>query len=221
MSIMALTVERVEMMSLSRFKLPWASGRTQTGSEDPGNSARRDPAKGAGDGTAGGGAAAKITPIRSIGVQLFLYFVVIVIAAVAAVGYLSYDVSRNLIEQQAENSARLTAVQAAEKLQLVLQQYDEITLELLLLPEIEDVVQAYRVFRDDALRQLETRRALNDRLNTYTFSNSAIYGIYLLSLDPALPTITNGTTLPSNEVKEKAWFQRAVEEDGKSLLVPT
>lgn len=208
-------------MSRSRFKLPWASKRSQQGSEDPGKSAHASQVKGKEGGSAPAAASMKISPIRSIGVQLFLYFFLIVIAAVASVGYLSYDTSRELIETQVRDATRLTAVQAAEKLDLVLKQYEDMSLEMTLLPEVDDVIQSNRLYKDDMLLQLETRRALVDRLNTYTFSNSTIAGLYLISMTDELPTMTNGSSLPPETVKESAWYQAAVAADGKGVWITT
>ena len=207
-------------MSRSRFKLPWASKRSQQGPQDPGKSAQPGPAKAAERKESQAVQTAKIAPIRSIGVQLFLFFVIIVIAAVATVGYWSFTTSRKLIETQVQEASRLTAVQAAEKLQLMLDRYSNLSLELMLLPEISDLVTAYRLYSDDKLLQLESTTKLRTRMYTYT-TDTSIYGIYLIPIAPGLPPFTTGNMNAPDTVKETEWWQAADAADGSAVLIPT
>ncbi|WP_309120433.1 methyl-accepting chemotaxis protein [Paenibacillus sp.] len=161
----------------------------------------------------------RIDPTRSIGMQLFLYFFLVIVVSVSSVGFLSYDRSRQLIETQVEDAKRLTAIQAADKMELVLQQYEDTALEIMLLPEIADLSSSYRLYPDDIMRQLEVRRDMETRLNTYTFSDNSIASVHLLSMDDALPTMSIGGSAPG-DVSELPWYQEAIKNDGKGVWIP-
>ncbi len=159
----------------------------------------------------------RLSPSRSIGVRLFLYFFLVIVVSVSSVGYLSYDRSRQLIETQVEEAKRLTVMEAAEKLQIVLQQYEDTSLEIMLLPEINDLATAYRLYPDDIMGQLEIRRELETRLNTYTFSDSSIASVHLLSTDDVLPTLSIGGGGVVGELADAPWVQQAIEQDGRGI----
>ncbi|HZG76371.1 MAG TPA: methyl-accepting chemotaxis protein [Paenibacillus sp.] len=163
----------------------------------------------------------RIDPTRSIGMRLFLYFFLVIVVSVSSVGYLSYDRSRQLIETQVEDAKRLTLIEAAEKLQLVLGQYEDTSLEIMLLPEIAELSTAYRLYPDDIMTQLEVRRELEGRLNTYTFSDNSIASVHLLSLDDVLPTMSVGGAGSVENVAETPWGKAAMENDGRGVWVPS
>ncbi|MCI3923688.1 methyl-accepting chemotaxis protein [Paenibacillus sp. TRM 82003] len=161
-----------------------------------------------------------MNPLRSIGAQLFVYFFLVIVIGVASVGTISYNQSRVLIEDEALESKRLTAIQASEKLRLVLTRYEEASMELMFIPEIAELSTQARLYPDDVIGQLETRRAIDSRLNTYVFSDSNVAAIHFLSVDPILPTISqSGVTTES--VQEADWFKKALENDGKGVWIPT
>ncbi|HZG56400.1 methyl-accepting chemotaxis protein, partial [Paenibacillus sp.] len=194
------------MMKRRPFTLSWATKRKTQGPEGLPKQERME---------------IRINPARSIGVQLFLYFFLVIVVAVSSVGYLSYNQSRLLIETQVLEAKRLTAVQAAEKLSLVLQQYEDASLEIMLLPEISELSTQFRLYPEDIMGQLEIRRELEQRLNTYTFSDNTIASLHLLSMDELLPTLSVGVSIPGNNSSELPWFQKAIDNDGKGLWVPT
>lgn len=161
----------------------------------------------------------RVNPARSIGLRLFIYFFAVIFISVSSVGLLSYDRSRQLIETQVSESKRLTAIQAEEKLQLVLQQYEDTSLEMMLIPEIGELTFQYRSNPDDMMGILELRREMEARLNTYLFSDQSLLSLHLISMDEGLPTITLGTSTASEEVKNASWFQEAIASDGKGVWV--
>jgi len=164
----------------------------------------------------------RINPSRSIGMRLFLYFFLVIVISVSSVGFLSYDRSRQLIETQVEEAKRLTAIQAAEKLQLVLQQYEDASLEIMLLPEVGELSNQIRLYPDDIMGQLEIRRELDSRLNAYTFSDNAIASLHLLSVnEDALPTISVSGRSSTEELSGEAWYQAALSSDGKGVWIPS
>ncbi|HZG83934.1 methyl-accepting chemotaxis protein [Paenibacillus sp.] len=161
----------------------------------------------------------RVNPARSIGLRLFIYFFAVIFISVSSVGFMSYDRSRELIETQVAESKRLTAVQAAEKLQLVLQQFEDTSLEMMLIPEIGELTFQYRTNPDDMMAVLELRREMETRLNTYLFSDQSLLSLHLISLGDDLPMITLGTSTATDDVKNAAWFQEALKSDGKGIWI--
>lgn len=209
------------------FTLPWSSKRAKDGPQDPVEPGTTGPGLvGATpavkpEAAATDRAGARFNPVRSIGIQLFIYFFLIVVVSVSSVGFLSYDRSRQLIETQVMEAQRLTAVQAAEKLQLILRQYEDTSMEIMMLPEIEEITSMFRLYPDDVMGQLDTRRALETRLNNFSFSDSSIVSNHMLAMDPVMPTLNLGMLLKPDAAKEMEWYQRAVEADGRGVWIGT
>jgi len=164
--------------------------------------------------------ALKMNPLRSIGMQLFISFFLAIVIGVASVGFISYNKSVSLVENQVSESKRLTSIQAAEKMGLVLKQYEDTSFEIMFLPEISELSTSTRLFPEEIIEQLELRREIESRVNSYIFSDSTVAGIHLISVDPLLPTMS---TLGVNDeqLKETDWFKRAVESSGEGFWLPT
>jgi methyl-accepting chemotaxis protein len=162
----------------------------------------------------------KLNPLRSIGAQLFLYFFLAIVIGVAVVGFISYNQSQSLVEEQVQESKRLTAIQATGKLELVLQQYEDNSLEVMFFEELKKLAEAIRLYPDDLIGQLELRRSLETRLNTYSFSDNSISGMHLFSINEIMPTISNNSGA-LDTIKEMEWFKTSVNTDSKGLWLPT
>lgn len=158
--------------------------------------------------------------LRSIGAQLFVYFFLVIVIGVATVGMISYNQSRSLIEVEVSESKLLTAIQVSEKLRLVLTNYEEASLEMMFIPEIDQLATQARLYPDDVIGQLEIRRAIDSRMNTYVFSDTNVSAIHFLSVDPSLPTMSQAGVTTA-DVQDLDWFQEVLENDGRGVWIPT
>jgi len=161
----------------------------------------------------------RFNPRRSIGIRLFLYFFVVINVLVSTVGFISFAQSGKLIENQAANSQQLIAVQAGEKLSLVLSRYEATALEMSISSEVMNLESSVRQHGNDIIAQMEVRSALQSKMTAYSFADASIEGLYLLAVQDDLPSYTTKGIIPAN-YQDFEWYQRAVE-SGSGFWIAT
>ncbi|WP_169834320.1 methyl-accepting chemotaxis protein [Paenibacillus donghaensis] len=84
----------------------------------------------------------RLHPAKSIGVRLFLLFFISTMVLVLSLGYTSYSVARETIEDNALAANQQTVIQTAEKLDIELLRYEDRLDQLLASRELHEVLQA-------------------------------------------------------------------------------
>jgi methyl-accepting chemotaxis protein len=163
-----------------------------------------------------------INPVKSIGMRLFLYFFLVIVIGVAGVGFISYGQSNAVIQQEISESKRLTAIQASKNLSLVLNKYEELSMEIVLIPEMEQLASQIKLDPDNLIGNLNLREKIDERLNGYLFTDSYILSIHLISADPRMPSISVGAASATVETAvQSEWYKRSLEANGKGSWVDT
>lgn len=101
------------------------------------------------------------SPTRSVGAKLFLVFVISIIAFVFAVGMFSYSVAKNAIEDRSAESSYQTMIQASQKLDLQLTQFNNMTMQIMFDPNLKTQVAKLKGLKDgtyDMIRRLTAFR---------------------------------------------------------------
>lgn len=161
--------------------------------------------------------------LQSIGVRLFSYFFLVIVLSVAIVGFLSYNQSYRLIEDQASESQRLTAIQAAEKMRLVLERYQSQAVEVSLLPEIKELPVVYQLYPDDFLKQMELNSQVKSRFSNSIISDNTIASIHVMPMNRSMMDISIGEAMKFDDIQSTEWFKSATELTGfgNGIWVPT
>ncbi|GMK38316.1 chemotaxis protein [Paenibacillus sp. CCS19] len=159
-------------------------------------------------------------PQRSVGAKLFLFIFVSILACVLVVGTLAYNKSKSIIRENAANSNYETIQQAAGKLKLLFDNYESLTLQVLVDTSIQEQL---GILRDDNTAKFESFQAstkINTMLQKYIFSNNSIAQGYMIPLKDSAYFI--GSTSFDQELAEKSeWFQTIKDSKGQIFWIET
>ncbi|PWV88402.1 methyl-accepting chemotaxis protein [Paenibacillus cellulosilyticus] len=159
-------------------------------------------------------------PRRSVGAKLFLFIFVSILACVLVVGTLAYNKSKSIIRENAADSNYQTIQQAAGKLKLLFDNYETLTLQVMVDTAIQEQLS---IIRDDSLAQFDRFQAttkVNSLLQKYILSNSSIANGYLIPLQAGAYSL--GSSAFDQELAEKSdWYQTVKESQGQSYWIET
>ncbi|WP_141692464.1 methyl-accepting chemotaxis protein [Paenibacillus pectinilyticus] len=161
-------------------------------------------------------------PVKSVGMKLFLMFFISILFFVLTVGMISYSVSKNVIKNKVSDSSLQTVKQAGQKLDFLYQTFDDISLQIMLNKELQDLLDKVPKLEASSYEALDVTRQLTEKLNVVTFSNKSIKTLHLYRPDGKLIVITGvgGATLTDNSA-DTDWFKRTVENGGKVTWLPS
>ncbi|OCT15698.1 chemotaxis protein [Paenibacillus pectinilyticus] len=154
--------------------------------------------------------------------KLFLMFFISILFFVLTVGMISYSVSKNVIKNKVSDSSLQTVKQAGQKLDFLYQTFDDISLQIMLNKELQDLLDKVPKLEASSYEALDVTRQLTEKLNVVTFSNKSIKTLHLYRPDGKLIVITGvgGATLTDNSA-DTDWFKRTVENGGKVTWLPS
>ncbi len=159
-------------------------------------------------------------PLKSVGAQLFALFFVCILVCVLTVGLLSYNSSRNIIEDKVADASLQTITQSSEKLDLIFGQFESLSLQLFLDPEVKAAV---KQMRDDSINtfdKLTATRKLEEKVTAYVFSNNAIASIHLIPIQEGTPGYSTVGSFPAG-LQKQPWFETVMSADGKAVWLET
>ncbi|WP_254776863.1 methyl-accepting chemotaxis protein [Paenibacillus sp. yr247] len=155
-------------------------------------------------------------PVKSVGMKLFLMFFASILFFVLIVGMISYTVSKNVIKNKVSESSLQTVTQAGQKLDFLYQTFDDVSLQIMLNKEFQNLIDKVPTLDPSSYEFLEVTRQLTEKLNVITFSNKSIKTLHLYRPDGKLIVITGsgGSTLSDNSIADE-WFKKIVDNRGK------
>ncbi|WP_244209252.1 methyl-accepting chemotaxis protein [Paenibacillus ferrarius] len=161
-------------------------------------------------------------PVKSVGMKLFLMFFVSILFFVIIVGMISYSVSKSVIKNKVSESSLQTVTQAGQKLDFLYQTFDDVSLQIMLNKDLQDLLEKIPKLDASSYESLEVIRQLTDKLNVVTFSNKAIKTLHLYRPDGKLIVITGsgGSSLSENS-SSTDWFKKIVDSGGKVAWLDT
>lgn len=155
-------------------------------------------------------------PVKSVGMKLFLMFFVSILFFVLVVGMISYSVSKSVIKNKVADSSLQTVTQAGQKLDFLYQTFDDVSLQIMLNKELQDLLDKVPKLEASSYEALDVTRQLTEKLNVVTFSNKAIKTLHLYRPDGKLIVITGAGGTPSTENPSSTdWFKETVDNAGK------
>lgn len=154
--------------------------------------------------------AQRLNPAKAIGPQLFLIFLSSIIAVVLTLGVLSYTKARNTIKDHASEANRQTIIQTAEKMDILLSQYEKIAVQLFFDPQFQEDLTALHTAKTST-EQFVANTALNQKLATQTVSDNHIVSIYLIPEDDRMDVIREGAgKLADQDIRTKEWYRQVL-----------
>ncbi|WP_051217136.1 methyl-accepting chemotaxis protein [Paenibacillus assamensis] len=165
---------------------------------------------------------AKYRPSRSVGTRLFLMFVISIMVFVSAVGIVSYYVSRQAIEQKVSETSYQTITQAVEKMDVVLNSYSKMSMQIMVDPNLTDWIKKYLSAPEHSYDQVQAMNNIREVLQGYTAGQNALEDIYLIPVGTNEKAFSTETTVQlSDEVKNSSWMQQVVKNQGRAVWSDT
>jgi Methyl-accepting chemotaxis protein len=157
-------------------------------------------------------------PQRSVGAKLFLFIFVSILACVLVVGTLAYSKSKSIIRENAAESNYQTIQQAAGKLKLMFDNYETLTLQVMVDTSIQEQLS---IIRDESVEQYDRFQAttrVNSLFQKYILSNNSILNGYLIPLKEGAYSL--GSSTFDQEVAESSeWFEAVKQSQGQTLWI--
>nr|WP_224753234.1 methyl-accepting chemotaxis protein [Paenibacillus terricola] len=147
-----------------------------------------------------------------------MFIFVSILACVLVVGTLAYSKSKSIIRENAAESNYQTIQQAAGKLKLLFDNYETLTLQVMVDSAIQEELS---IIRDESLEQFDRFQAttkVNSLLQKYILSNNSIANGYLIPLKEGAYSL--GSSAFSQEVAESSdWFKQVKESQGQTFWI--
>ncbi|WP_338555345.1 methyl-accepting chemotaxis protein [Paenibacillus sp. KS-LC4] len=159
---------------------------------------------------------------KSVGTKLFLIIFASIVTCVLAVGLISYSQTKTIVERKVSGASFQTVSQVTTNLNIILDNYEEMTMQILINKDLHSLIGKMREGEDDYTR-FEASRELSSKMQDYALGNSSIKAIYLLPLDDKLPVVTagNASSVATAAMKQEEWFSRVQEANGKAIWLAT
>ncbi len=165
--------------------------------------------------------AMKLNPLRYVSAKLFLIVFVSILVCVLSVGQISYGISKNVIEKKVSASTEETVSQIAGKLDLILDNYLNYSVQFITDKEIQSNVGEFFSSTVDEYGVFSAQRTLTDKITGIAMSNKGVLNVNFIPIDSHAKTQVLGTgNLNYEKVKESAWVKAAIEQNGLPIWIP-
>lgn len=159
---------------------------------------------------------------KSVGMKLFLLIFCSILICVVSVGTFSYLISKQIIEDKVASSSMQTVTQAASKLDLMVQNINELTMQLIFDNDIQTSLSTLNNTKLEAYDHFEAIKRIDTKFQSMLMSNEMIAAGYLIPLKEGLSGISSGTgAIDFNAVKESSWFAEVLERGGQPIWLPS
>ncbi|MFH5186868.1 sensor histidine kinase [Paenibacillus sp. TAB 01] len=150
--------------------------------------------------------------IHSIAVQLFLLFFISIIVPVLIGGYISYEKSARMIEEQVSNVASLTIKQVSDKLNFIFKGLDNTSMRLLSNQSIHEALKG----DDDAAFAIKKNKTAKDFILSLIMNSPEIMDIYILDINKKNSVVSSDFQGVINPW-EADWYKQVVKADGRTV----
>lgn len=151
--------------------------------------------------------------MKSVGAKLFVIFLLCIWFFVLSVGFISYFISRDVIEDKVAEASEQTIIQAGQKLDILYTAYEDLSMQILLDDDMKNVLNELEQLDENTYDYLVLRQRLGERLNVYSYSNKAIGSIQLMKSGGEL-LAGSGGTIKQEDVAQESWFKSILEKNG-------
>lgn len=150
-------------------------------------------------------------PIRSVGMKLFLIFFAAIMLFVVSLGMISYYRAKSTIEQNAATAYQQTVQQTSEKLDIILERFQDTSTQVFFDTELSDQLQKTAKQEKNSFESFVAMGEVNKKLTNLAFTNKAIDSLYLYPEESSLAAMGTGT---QKDVRQEAWFKDILKNKG-------
>ncbi|WP_340022157.1 methyl-accepting chemotaxis protein [Paenibacillus sp. FSL K6-1096] len=156
----------------------------------------------------------RLRPSKSLGMRLFLVFFVATMGIVLSLGYTSYSVAKQTIENNALSANQQTVEQTAEKLDVVLQRFEDNLSQLIYNKDIQQALAAGGPAAEGSKERLELSSVITAELSHWLSAVPSVQAVYLIPLNEALPVAAAGASDQEflTGVRKAEWYKQLEKE---------
>jgi methyl-accepting chemotaxis protein len=159
-------------------------------------------------------------PVKSVGMKLFLIFLVSILFFVLTVGFTSYNISKGVIQKKVADASEQTIIQAGQKLDIMYTVYEDLSMQILLDEDMKKLLQEIDTVNKGSYDFLQLRQKMGDKLNVYSYSNKTIKALHLLR-PTGEPISSAGGSTNKESLAQEDWFKKIVESNGRAVWLET
>lgn len=155
----------------------------------------------------------RLHPSKSLGMRLFLVFFIATMGIVLSLGYISYSVAKQTIENNALSANQQTVKQTAEKLDVALLRYEDNLGQLFYNKDIQRAVSQESIAAAGSAEQEALEGIISAELDHWISSVAGVQAVYLIPLNETLPAASAGAADPEflAGIRGNAWYKQLQE----------
>lgn len=159
---------------------------------------------------------------HSVGMKLFLIFLICIVGFVIFVGQFTLAKVKPVIKSNMANSSEQTMIQTAGKLSLMLHDYGQVTTELLSDQSFSNSLSNYIIYtkKKDTYSQYQAVSKITAKFNSLSSSHTDFEQIGFIPADKSIPVIMNDSSTVKN-VQQSSWLEKLKQAQGKIVWLPT
>ncbi|PZD94241.1 methyl-accepting chemotaxis protein [Paenibacillus sambharensis] len=160
---------------------------------------------------------------KSVGTKLFLIIFSGILVCVLTVGLFSYSRSKSIIEDKVAGMSEETIVQTAGKLDLMFQNYEAMSMQLVVDTEFQNAARDLLAGNEDDFTRFSLIQELDTKFQAFLNTNGkTLFGSAMIPLAEGLSVINGGgTQLTDVGAMQTDWYDKAIEANGKTYWIPT
>lgn len=159
-------------------------------------------------------------PRKYISIKLFILIFFSIVILVIAMGSIAYQISKNIIEDKVAKGTLQTILQASDKIDGILGNYEELTLQMM---TDKALFTAYAKWNDPKTSELDReplKSLIDQKLNSYLTSKEGFAAIHIYSLE-SNKVLTVGASPVSVDFSKEEWFKQTVSNPGQVIWLDT
>ncbi|GAE08261.1 sensor histidine kinase [Paenibacillus sp. JCM 10914] len=152
--------------------------------------------------------------LHSIVSQLFLFFFIGTTLPVLIMGFLSYNKSASIVEEQVSKVATLTITQVSDKLNMFFKKLDDSSMMVLNSKMVRSILE------EQHIRQYELNQKVKeakDLLTSIMINSPEILDVYVFDIKRNNSVLSADSMMSIPDQWDSAWFQQILEANGQTV----
>lgn len=162
----------------------------------------------------------RLNPIKSVGVRLFLIFMIAILVVVFGLGTLSYQTAKATIKEKAAEANQETMEQTSQRLNIIMERYVDMSTQIFFDTTLQENLEALNKSDATDFDIYQASSLLSEQLTNLQFTNKSLSSISLVHMNPDTPAVSTGTSSDLTKLREEEWFT-SLFENGGMLWLPT
>lgn len=155
----------------------------------------------------------KLSPVSSVGSRLFFIIFISIMFFVLSLGIVSYQMAKNTIKKNALASNEQTVIQTSEKMDIILQRYDDTINQVFFEAETQELLRKLSKIDPLQLNNYDNYALMNKmvaKMNSLMTTVKGLNAAYLVPIEKSFNTFTVGEVNEKfiADYENKDWFKQ-------------